>query len=727
MNLKLISLVSAITLALTACDNAEQSQAPAKPEVKVVQEVKQDKKPGATALTQENTSNEQDPFIWLEEVEGEKALAWVEENNKKSLGYLKSKPLYNELYEKNLKVYDSDERIPYVSQMGDYFYNFWRDANNQKGLWRRTTLAEYKKDKPKWETVLDLDKLAEAEGENWVYKGSNCLYPEYKRCLLNLSRGGADATVVREFDIPSKSFVKDGFSLPEAKSNISWIDMDTLYVGTDFGEGSMTDSGYSRIVKEWKRGEPLAKAKTIFEGEKSDVWVAAFVTHDKDKSYKMIYQGLTFYTSDVFFVTDSGLKKFNRPKDSSLSGITNGQLLLELKSDWTVGGKTYPQAALLSIDIKDYIDGKTTFTEVIVPDANTSLSGVSTTKDYILVNTLKDVASELYRYQYKDGNWSREMIDMPALGSISVTGVSDQHNNFFVNYNNHLTPSSLYYFDSQTSKASVLKSLPAFFDATPYKVEQKFATAKDGTKIPYFLIMRKDLEFNGKNPTLLYGYGGFEISLRPSYSSTVGIDWLDQGGVYAVANIRGGGEYGPRWHQAALKKNRHIAFTDFITVGEDLVASKITSPKHLGIRGGSNGGLLVGTVATMRPDLFNAVVCQVPLLDMKRFNQLLAGASWMGEYGNPDNEDEWEYIKTYSPYHNVDKDTDYPKIFFTTSTRDDRVHPGHARKMVALMQSQGHDVLYYENTEGGHGGASNNKQAASLNALVYTYLADQLK
>ncbi len=723
MNIKLLSLVSAVALALTACDNAEQTQAPVQPETVIVEEV--EKKP-ETAITETNVSNE-DPYIWLEDVEGEKALAWVEENNKTSLGYLKSKPLYQELYDKNLKVYDSDERIPYVGQMGDYFYNFWRDGTNQRGLWRRTTLEEYKKDSPKWETILDLDKLAESEGENWVYKGSNCLYPEYKRCLLNLSRGGADATVVREFDIPSKSFVEKGFYLPEAKSNVSWIDLNTVYVGTDFGDGSMTDSGYSRVVKEWKRGEPLEKAKTIFEGEKSDVWVAASVAHDKDKAYKIIYQGLTFYTSDIFLVTDEGLQKLNRPQDSSFAGISNDQMLLELKSDWTIDGKTYPQAALLSMNIDDYFAGKTNFTEVLVPNNQTSISGVSSTKDYVLINTLKDVVSELHRYQFKDGKWSNEKVDMPDLGSISVAGTSDEHNNFFVNYNNFLTPSSLYYFDNTTNKATVLKSLPAFFDAKPYKVEQKFATAKDGTKIPYFLVMHKDTEYNGKNPTLLYGYGGFEISLRPSYSSTIGMDWLEQGGVYALANIRGGGEYGPRWHQAALKKNRHIAFTDFITVGEDLVASKITSPRHLGIRGGSNGGLLVGTVATMRPDLFNAVVCQVPLLDMKRFNQLLAGASWMGEYGNPDNEDEWEYIKTYSPYHNVDKDTEYPKIFFTTSTRDDRVHPAHARKMVALMQEQGHDVLYYENTEGGHGGASNNKQSASLNALIYTYLADQLK
>ncbi|AOE49714.1 prolyl oligopeptidase family serine peptidase [Kangiella sediminilitoris] len=681
---------------------------------------------GVMAKTMSEEPKSNDPYIWLEEVEGKKALEWVEKNNEKSLGYLQSKPLYKELYAKNLEVYNSDERIPYVSQMGDFFYNFWRDDENPRGLWRRTTLEEYKKENPEWEIVLNLDELAEKEDENWVYKGTNCLYPDYDRCLINLSRGGADATVVREFDMNKKSFVEDGFQLPEAKSSLSWIDKDTLYVGTDFGKGSMTDSGYPRVVKVWERGQPLEKAKTVFEGEKDNVWNAGMVIHDGDEKYQIIYQGIDFYSSDIYMSTDHGLVKMDRPKDSDFSGIINGQLLLELKSDWTIGDKTYKQASLLSISIDDFMAGKKTFTEVLVPDSRTSIASVSMTKDHVLVTTLKDVSSELYRYTYNDGEWSHEQIDMPELGTLSVTGTSDEHNNFFINYQNFLTPSSLYYFDAEKESTAVLKSLPEFFDASPYKVEQHFAEAKDGTKIPYFLIMAKDTVLDGKNPTLLFGYGGFEVSLRPSYSATVGIDWLEQGGVYALANIRGGGEYGPAWHQAALKENRHIAFSDFIRVAEDLIERKVTSKNKLGIRGGSNGGLLVGTVATMRPDLYEAVVCQVPLLDMKRFNKLLAGASWMGEYGNPDNEDEWNYIKTYSPYHNVDEDTEYPKIFFTTSTRDDRVHPGHARKMVAKMTDQGHDLLYYENTEGGHGGAANNEQSAKLNALVYTYLADQL-
>lgn len=729
MKIQKLAIICGIGLALSACQHGSKTKVvPESAGTATKATAEQAVKSEAIAGKANATKTAEDAFVWLEDVLGEKALAWVEENNKKSLGYLKAKPTYHELYDKNLEIFNSKERIPYVSQMGDYFYNFWRDEKNERGIWRRTTLAEYKKTSPKWETVLDVDALAKKDGENWVYKGSNCLYPNYERCLINLSRGGADATVVREFDIPSKSFVKGGFELPEAKSRVAWIDKDTVFVGTEFDkEDSMTDSGYPRIVKIWKRGESLDQASTVFEGEKSNVWTGAYVIHDQDKKYKIIYQGLDFYASELYLQTDKGIKKLNRPQDSSLSGMLNGQLLIELKSDWTVGGKTYPQAALLSIDIDDYINGSTDFTEVLVPDERTSIAGISNTKDYLLINLLKDVSSELYRYSFNNGKWSSEKVKMPEFGSLSVVGTSDDHNNYFINYNDFLTPSSLYYYDDQSGKTEVLKSLPAFFDASPYKVEQHFVTAKDGTKVPYYLIMKKDTKLDGSNPTLLYGYGGFEISLRPSYSASLGKNWLEKGGVYALANIRGGGEYGPRWHQAALKKNRHIAFNDFISVAEDLIARKVTSPKHLGIRGGSNGGLLVGTVFTMRPDLFNAVVCQVPLLDMKRFNKLLAGASWMGEYGNPDNEDEWEYIKTYSPYQNVHKDTKYPKVFFTTSTRDDRVHPGHARKMVAKMQAQGHDVLYYENTEGGHGGAANNKQSANLQALIYTYLEDQLK
>ncbi len=674
------------------------------------------------------TSNsEEDPFLWLEEVAGEAAINWVEERNKKSLDVIKAHPKFESLFERNKALYNSKERIPYVTQMNGYLYNFWRDETHVRGIYRRTTLASYKQAETEWETVLDVDALATADEENWVYKGMSCRYPSYDRCLVNLSRGGADATVVREFDLNSKSFVEGGFYLPESKSSLAWVDLDTLMVGADFGDNSMTDSGYPKITKLWNRGTELADAVEIFAGEQTDVGVYPAVIHDGDNAYKFIIQADTFYTRSWYILDqDNQAKLLPLPKDISVSGLINGQAIFELKSDWQPADNTFIQGSLIAIDFSAFLAGSKDFVEIMKPDEKTSISSVSTSKNYVLVNTLQDVSSVIYQMSFKDSKWSSQQVDLPAFGSMSISGSSDQNDDVFINYSNHLTPSTLYHYDATSGQSEPIKSLPAWFNTDNLKVEQHFMVAKDKTKVPYYVVMRKDLKFNGKNPTLLYGYGGFEVSMRPNYSATAGTNWLESGGVYVVANIRGGGEYGPDWHQAALKENRHIAFNDFIGVAEDLIDKNITSPEHLGIYGGSNGGLLVGAAYTMRPDLFNAVVCAVPLLDMKRYNKLLAGASWMGEYGNPDIPEEWAFIKTYSPYHNLQRDVDYPEVFFTTSTRDDRVHPGHARKMAAKMEDMGHKYFYYENTEGGHGGASNNNQSAYLSALVYTYLWQQL-
>ncbi len=668
-----------------------------------------------------------DPFLWLEEVEGEKAIEWVKERNEKSLKVIKNHPKFEALHENNKAIYNSDERIPYVGQMNGYLYNFWRDETHVRGIYRRTTLAEYRKEEPMWETVLDVDALAEADNENWVYKGMSCRYPVYDRCLVNLSRGGADATVVKEFDLESKSFVKGGFFLPESKNSVAWVDLNTVMVGADFGEGSMTDSGYPKITKMWRRGTPMMDAPVVFEAKQTDVGIWPAVIYDGDDAYKFIIQADTFYTRSWHILDDSNQSKaLDLPKDINLSGLIDGQAILELKSDWQPAAITFNQGDLITISFTDLLADKKNFKALMKPDASTSISSVSTSKNYVLVNTLKDVSSVMYQLSYDNGQWQTETMDLPTLGAMSISGTSDKNDDVFINYSNYLTPSTLYYYNATTKKAEAIKSLPAMFDKKDLVVEQHFMTATDGVQVPYFLIRKENIAYNGKNPTILYGYGGFEVSMRPNYSSIVGTNWLEDGGVYVVANIRGGGEYGPAWHQAALKENRHVAFNDFIGVAEDLINKNITSPDHLGIIGGSNGGLLVGAVYTMRPDLFNAVVCAVPLLDMKRYNKLLAGASWMAEYGNPDIPKEWAYIKTYSPYHNLSATKEYPKVFFTTSTRDDRVHPGHARKMAALMESMGHEYFYYENIEGGHGGASNNNQAAYLRALTYSYFWHQL-
>jgi prolyl oligopeptidase len=668
-----------------------------------------------------------DPYLWLEDVTGEKALEWARARNAESAKVLETGD-FAALEKRILDILDSEARIPYVQKLGPWHYNFWRDAKNPRGLWRRTTLEEYRKEHPAWETVIDLDALNAAEKENWVWHGADCLKPDYRYCLLSLSRGGADATVVREFDLEMKSFVKDGFSLPETKSfGTGWLDAETLYVGTDFGPGSMTTSGYPRIAKVWKRGTALEKAETVYEGNPGDMMVTAFRDHTKGFERDFVYRAITFYTNELLLRREGKLVKIEKP-DSANASVHRDLLLIQLRDDWTVGGKTYPAGALLAADFEGFLRGERRFDVLFEPTERKSLAGFSPTLHHVLLNELDNVKNRVYVLTRKDGKWTREALPgMPEFGTVTASAVDeDESDDYFMTVTDFLTPTSLLLGAVGKGAPEKLKQLPAFFDANGLAVSQHEVASKDGTRIPYFQVARKDLALDGKNPTLLYGYGGFEIPEVPIYSPGQGAAWLEKGGVYVVANIRGGGEFGPRWHKAALKANRHKAYEDFIAVAEDLVRRKVTSTPHLGIRGGSNGGLLVGNMLTMRPDLFGAVVCQVPLLDMRRYHTLLAGASWMGEYGNPDDPKEWGFIRTFSPYHNVKDGVRYPPILITTSTRDDRVHPGHARKMVALLMEKKQDVLYYENIEGGHGGAADNKQQAHMNALAYAFLWQKL-
>jgi prolyl oligopeptidase len=673
----------------------------------------------------------EDPYEWLEEVLGDKALEWVKARNAIVQNRMEREESFEKLRSDLLEILDSNARIPFVSKRGEYYYNFWRDKTNERGLWRRTTLEEYRKAEPKWEVVLDLDALGKTENENWVWKGASLLRPDYQRALITLSRGGADANITREFDLKTRSFVADGFELPESKGSVSWIDIDHLFVSTDFGDGSMTDSGYPRMAKLWKRGTPIEQAKLVYEGKQEDMSVGA--VHDDSPGFErnFVTRNIAFYNDELFLVKDSGeLIKIDAPNTASKS-VFKQYLLLELREAWTLGTKTYPAGSLLVSDFDRFLRGERAFEVLFEPSANTALSSVTTTKDHVVINVLEDVKNRLYVLTPSNTEspaaWRREpLVGAPAFGTVNVTAVdSDDSNDYFMTSTDYLTPTTLS-IGTIGKVPEELKRLPHFFDSVGMQISQHFATSSDGTKVPYFMVAKKDVNLDGKNPTLLYGYGGFEISLQPNYSATVGRAWLTQGGVYVVANIRGGGEYGPRWHQAALKENRLRAYEDFAAVAKDLVARGVTSKQRLGIQGGSNGGLLVGNMITLYPELFEAGVCQVPLLDMKRYNKLLAGASWMAEYGNPDYPDQWAYIRKFSPYQNVQPSVAYPKVLFTTSTRDDRVHPGHARKMMAKMESQGHAVWYYENIEGGHGGAANNKQSAFMQALAYTFLKQEL-
>jgi prolyl oligopeptidase len=670
----------------------------------------------------------EDRHRWLEEVTGEKALAWAKARNEEAVRALASTPEFAALEARLLAILDSEARIPYVQKLGPWYYNFWRDGRNPRGLWRRTTLEEYRKEEPAWEVVIDLDALAAAESENWVWHGADCLRPGYERCLVSLSRGGADASVVREFDLVAKAFVKDGFFLPEAKSSAGWLDRDHLYVGTDFGPGSMTTSGYPRIARVWRRGTPIAAAETIYEGKPEDVSITAFRDHARGFERDLVVRGITFYSDETFLRRDGRLVKIDKP-DSANANVWREWLLLDLREDWTVAGRTYPAGALLAADLEAFLRGGRELAVLFEPTERKSLAGYSSTKRHLLVNELDNVRNRVFVLTPKDGTWAREALPgTPDLGTVTAEAVDeDESDDYFLTITDYLTPTSLSIGTVGAAAPSKLKQLPSFFDARGLHVEQHETASRDGTRVPYFQVSRRSLALDGKSPTLLYGYGGFEVPLVPGYSAGVGAAWLEKGGVFVVANIRGGGEFGPRWHQAALKANRHRAFEDFAAVAEDLVRRRVTSTPHLGIQGGSNGGLLVGNMLTMRPDLWGAVVCQVPLLDMRRYHQLLAGASWMGEYGDPDDPKEWEFIRTFSPYHNLTDGVRYPPTLFTTSTRDDRVHPAHARKMVARMLEAGQPVLYYENVEGGHGGAANNKQTAFMNALAYAFLWQKLR
>ncbi len=667
-----------------------------------------------------------DTYAWLEDVTGDKPLAWVKEQNAKAEARLAQSPQFKEMEAGIRAVLDSDAKIPGVEKIGDYYYNFWKDKQHERGVWRRTTLVEYRKAEPLWETVLDLDALNKAEGENWVWHGANCLRPQYTRCLIALSRGGADADVTREFDVARKEWIKDGFFRPEAKGGLGWIDQDNVFVYTDFGDGTMTTSGYPRVVKRWKRGTPMSAATPVYEGTPQDMYIAAM--HDDTPGFErdFVSRTIAFYNNELFLIgADGALTKVDAP-NSAEKGVRREWLTLELREPWTVGGKTYAAGSLLATKFDDFMAGKREFDVLFAPTDTTSLAGAAWTRNHVVLNVLDDVKNRLKVLTHgKDGWSSSDFVGAPAFGTIGVGAVDpDESDAVWMTVTDYLTPTTLS-LAQIGQQPEVLKTMPAFFDASGKVIEQHFATSKDGTRVPYFVVHGKDMKLDGSNPTLLYGYGGFEISLTPSYSGGMGRAWLDKGGVYVVANIRGGGEYGPRWHQAALKQNRHKAYEDMAAVAQDLVSRRITSAKHLGVQGGSNGGLLTGNMLTQYPELFGAVVVQVPLLDMKRYSHLLAGASWMAEYGNPDTAD-WEFIKTFSPYHLFDPAKDYPPVLFTTSTRDDRVHPGHARKMAARMIDAGKNVTYYENIEGGHGGAANNAQAAHMSALAYSFLWEQL-
>ncbi len=665
-----------------------------------------------------------DPFLWLEDVTGDAALDWVRVRNTETLGVLESASGFAELRDELREVLNADDRIPFVRRLGEHLYNFWQDAAHPKGIWRRTTLAEYRKPEPDWDILLDVDELARREDENWVWQGSATLRPDFRLSLLELSLGGADAAVIREFDLAERRFVEDGFYLPEAKTDVSWIDADNIYVGTDFGPGSLTTSGYPRIAKQWRRGTPITEAVTVFEGEPEDVAVHAY--HDPTKGYErdFVLRAIDFYNRELYLRPAEGeLVRIPVPLDC-MADIEREWLLIKTRSPWEVGGSSYQAGTLLACRFDAFLAGDRDLTVLFEPDPHMSLSYFAWTRNHLLLNKLHDVRSEL-EVLTPGESWARSGLPgAPEFAQIEVAETDPDDSDEFMLYSSGFTQPGTLLYGQVGEETEAIKQAPSFFDPSGQEVRQYFAASNDGTQVPYFVVGNPG---ELPAPTLLTGYGGFEIPLTPSYSGVIGRGWLARGGTYVVANLRGGGEYGPNWHMSAVKQNRHLVYEDFAAVASDLVKRGITTPGRLGIEGGSNGGLLMGVMLTSYPELFGAIVAQVPLLDMYRYHELLAGASWIAEYGDPRVAAEWDYLRRYSPYHNTSADAHYPPVLFITSTRDDRVHPGHARKMVARLTELGHQVSYYENIEGGHGAAADNEQRALKWALVFEFLWEKLR
>jgi prolyl oligopeptidase len=671
----------------------------------------------------------EDPFLWLEEVQGERALDQVRSWNAATVERFAEDPWVATFEAEAMDILTSDARIPSVSIRGKMAYNFWQDPDHVRGLWRRQSLTSFIKGSDEWDVILDVDALDAEEGQNWLWHGASCA-PNSDHCMVDLSRGGTDASEIREFNRETRTFIDGGFHVPEAKSDVTWVDEDTLFVATDRGDGTLTDSGYARTIVRWERGTDMADAPVVFEGEATDVSVSAFVAHHGGESYPFLNRGITFYESEVYYAPNADtLTKLPLPPQSWIMGVFNGDVLVLNRQEWTADGQTYPSGALFALNLETL-----TISTVMTPAQGESIESVAIGKKSLGIQMLSDVVGQVRRLRYKKGEWVSTTLDLPDNGVVSIEADSDSSDDLLVSFESMTVPTTLYHINKK-DRVTPIQSLPATYDAGGITVEQRFATSSDGTQIPYFVMGRTDVLEAGSAPTLQYGYGGFlaailptyfSESARPQHGALAGKIWVERGGVLVLSNIRGGSEYGPDWHSAALTHNRQLAYDDFFAIGDALVADGVTTPEQLGALGRSNGGLLMGVAMTQRPDLYAAIDCGVPLLDMQRYHLLLAGASWMGEYGNPDVPEDWAVLQTYSPYQNVAPNIAYPAMLFYTSTLDDRVHPGHARKMAATLESYGLQFEYMENIEGGHGGVANQQQSAHRLAMEFAFFAREL-
>ena len=673
---------------------------------------------------------DEDPYLWLEDVQSEKALVWAKENNAKTFAELRDNSVYQSLYAEAYDILTSDARIPDGTMFGDHYYNFWQDEVNQRGLLRRTTIKAMAAGAPAWEDVLDVDALEAEEHQNWIFQSLKCVGDASDRCLIQLSRGGKDESVYREFSLQDMTFVDGGFVVPEAKTWVEWLDEDTLLLSTDFGTG-LTNSGYPLEIRLWARGDEFGSGDALQRIAIEDTLIAPQVVHDEDASYAFAIRLLpSAFKNEASLIVNGEIQEaMDWPRRNSIIGAIDGQIILAIKEDWKTQQGDFASGDVVAVDVES---GATQL--VFSPTDKQAVDEVKVVANSVLVQLLDNVVGRVSRIQRVDNEWAAETINLPDNGVAKIIATSGSREDAFVTYESAILPTTLYYI-SEGDSVTPVAALPHLYDASDVVIEQRFATSTDGTAVPYFVIARKDILEKGDAPTILYGYGGFQVTIlpvyyenpsRPQHGALAGRMWISRGGVLAISNIRGGGEFGPRWHQAALLENRQQAFDDYFAIGEHLIETGVAHPDKLGALGRSNGGLLTGVALTQRPDLFAALDIGVPLLDMLRYHQLLAGASWMGEYGNPDIPEQRDYIQKYSPYQNLREGVEYPPVLFYTSTLDDRVHPGHARKMAAKLASLGQSFYYYENMEGGHGGTANQEQLAMRTALEYAYFVRML-
>ncbi|SEG14845.1 prolyl oligopeptidase [Bryocella elongata] len=670
-----------------------------------------------------------DPYKWLEDVNGARSMDWVKSQNARTLKALEADPHYQPMFDDALKIAEDPHRLPLPMMVGDWVFNFWRDAAHPHGLLRRTTRSDYATAEPHWQTIIDVDALGVKEGVKWVWHGMQCLYPGNEYCMVELSAGGEDAASLREFNLKTGSWVADGFTLPRSKQSVAWKDKDTLLLSRDWGAGTMTTSGYPFVVKEWKRGTPLDSAKEIYRGQASDMDVSPRTMHDaRGHTLVVVERRPSFFEVETWVVTAGGLKRLAIPKKAELSGLLDGRLLVTVREDWSAGGASFSKGSLVEMKIADVLRDPEHLKPAVVfaPTKDEFLGDVATTRGYAVLTTLDHVQGRASIYRPTATGWTKQPLDVPENVTVDLVDTSNTDDAFYLEITGFLTPPTLQLGDAAKGTMMLAKSGPTLFDASKDAVEQRYATSKDGTQVPYFIVHRKDMKLDGTNPTLLDAYGGFEVSETPSYSGNIGKLWLERGGVYVRANIRGGGEFGPAWHEAGLNVHRQRIYDDFYAVAGDLMTTKVTGPAKLGILGGSNGGLLMGVEFEQHPAMWKAVVIQVPLLDMLNFEHIEAGASWVGEYGSVKVPEQRAFLASISPYQNLKADGKYPEPLIFTTTKDDRVGPEHARKFAAEMEGFHLPFYYYEEIEGGHAAGADLKEEARTWAITYTYLAKKL-